>query len=485
MQTSRVDRSDATTPGASLGAHKARDPQDRFEASRQDEAAGGVSAEVVVDGLPVGMVVIDTDGCVVDANLIAGDLLGIPLLGRLWRDIVSTAFRQDTDAGVCLADGRQVEIVTGPLAGGRGQIILIFELSETAAAPPEPASLRQETDSADVRDTGHEMIAVSQNSKQVQWMAERVAKSEATVMLCGESGVGKEVMARFIHARSRRSEGPFVAINCAAIPDNMLEATLFGYEKGAFTGAYNARSGKFEEAQGGTLLLDEISEMDISLQAKLLRVLQEREVERLGGRKTIALDVRVLATSNRRLRDAVADGSFREDLYYRLNVFPLNIPPLRERRDDIQPLMEQGLKRIAGQLGRSVPRLSEAATLAATRYDWPGNVRELENVLQRALILQQGDVIDERDLQLDQLSLDAPPIDAATVPTVAAAPAAGASDLKSLEQAQIIDTLRSLNGNRKETAKALGISERTLRYKLARLRDSGVRVPGLYENSLV
>ncbi|MBI1195065.1 MAG: AAA domain-containing protein [Gammaproteobacteria bacterium] len=429
------------------------------------------------------MVVIDTDGCVVDANLIAGDLLGIPLLGRLWRDIISTAFRQDTDTGVRLTDGRQVEVVTGPLADGRGQIILLIEHKETGAARSESVPPCQETVSAEVRERGQEMVAVSQSSKQVQWMAERVAKSEATVMLCGESGVGKEVMARFIHHRSRRSGGPFVAINCAAIPDNMLEATLFGYEKGAFTGAYNARPGKFEEAQGGTLLLDEVSEMDISLQAKLLRVLQEREVERLGGRKTIALDVRVLATSNRRLRDAVADGSFREDLYYRLNVFPLNIPPLRERRDDILPLMDQGLKRISDQLGRSAPILSEAAILAATRYDWPGNVRELENVLQRALILQQGDVIDERDLQLDQLSMDAPQAVVAVAESEASA--AGASDLKSLEQAQIIDTLRALNGNRKETARQLGISERTLRYKLARMRESGVRVPGLYENSLV
>ena len=482
MQTGRTDRSDVSTPTGFQGGREVPRIADRSDAPRQDETVNSVSAEVVIDGLPVGMVIIDTDGCIVDANLIAGDLLGIPLLGRLWRDIISTAFRQDTEAGVRLRDGRQVEVVTGPLGDGRGQVILLFDFSDSPAAQPDTAGPCQKTVSSQPKDDTQEMIAVSQNSKQVRWMAERVASAEATVMLCGESGVGKEVMARFIHGRSRRNEGPFVAINCAAIPDNMLEATLFGYEKGAFTGAYHAKPGKFEEAQGGTLLLDEVSEMDISLQAKLLRVLQEKEVERLGGRKTVALDVRVLATSNRRLRDAVAEGSFREDLYYRLNVFPLNIPPLRERQEDILPLMEQGLVRIAGQLGRAAPRLSEEAIACAMRYDWPGNVRELENVLQRALILQQGEVIHERDLQLDHLRVDS---QSGMLTDNGAATVPAASDLKSLEQTQIIDTLKSQNGNRKETARALGISERTLRYKLARMRESGIRVPGLHENSLV
>ena len=296
MQTGRIDHSDVSTPTGLQGDHEAPHPANRNHCPRQDETAGGVSAELVVDGLPVGMVIIDTAGRIVDANLIAGDLLGIPPLGRLWRDIIDTAFRKDAESGVRLMDGRQIEVVTGPLADARGQVILLFDFSESLAAQREAVGPCQETVAPEGRDGAPEMIAVSQNSKQVQWMAERVAKSEATVMLCGESGVGKEVMARFIHGRSRRSEGPLVAINCAAIPDNMLEATLFGYEKGAFTGAYHAKPGKFEEAQGGTRLLDEVSEMDINLQAKLLRVLQEKEVERLGGRKTISLDVRVLAT---------------------------------------------------------------------------------------------------------------------------------------------------------------------------------------------
>ena len=476
MQTSRTDLNGGSDPMGCQGV-----PAAQHDAPRQPETANHVSAEVVIDGLPVGMVVVDTDGCVVDANLIAGDLVGIPLLGLLWRDIISKAFQQDSNAGVCLNDGRQVEVVTGPLGDGRGQVILLVDLSATRLARPEADVPSQETDTPRNPVDAQEMIAIAPNSKQVRWMAERVAKSEATVMLCGESGVGKEVLARFIHNRSPRSNGPFVAINCAAIPDNMLEATLFGYEKGAFTGAYNAKPGKFEEAQGGTLLLDEVSEMDISLQAKLLRVLQEKEVERLGGRKNVALDVRVLATSNRRLRDAVAEGSFREDLYYRLNVFPLQIPPLRDRREDIQPLLELGLRRIAEQLGRSIPTLSEEAISSAMCYDWPGNVRELENVLQRALILQQDDTINERDLQLDQVLTDSSARSAGDGDTNVAVSA----DLKSLEQSRIIDTLKNLNGNRKETARLLGISERTLRYKLARMRDSGVRVPGAHESFLV
>ena len=218
-------------------------------------------------------------------------------------------------------------------------------------------------------------------------MAQRVAATVATVMITGESGTGKEVVARFIHRSSPRAGGPFVAINCAAIPENLLEATLFGHEKGAFTGAQQSQSGKFEQAQGGTLLLDEVSEMPLALQAKLLRVLQEKEVERVGGRKAIALDVRVLATSNRDLVAEVKRGGFREDLYYRLNVFPLEMPALRERPADIVPLAQQFLGRFAAGFGRAGISLSAGAARQLTQYDWPGNIRELENVIQRALIL--------------------------------------------------------------------------------------------------
>jgi two-component system response regulator FlrC len=292
-------------------------------------------------------------------------------------------------------------------------------------------------------------------------LARRVAASDATVMISGESGVGKEVVARFIHEQSPRVEAPLVAINCAAIPENMLEAVLFGHEKGAFTGAHAARAGKFEQAQGGTLLLDEISEMSLALQAKLLRVLQEREVERVGGQKSIALDVRVLATTNRCLRDEVAAGRFREDLFYRLNVFPLNLPALRERPGDIVPLARRLLARVGGK--RPVPTLSAAARARLREYGWTGNVRELDNVLQRALILHTGEMLDEVDLRFEN---DTPPVTAETDPRLQ-------DDLKVHEQRLILDALHG-ERSRKAAAERLGISPRTLRYKIARLREQGV-----------
>ena len=242
-----------------------------------------------------------------------------------------------------------------------------------------------------------EVVAEDPGTRKLATLARRVAGTDATVMISGESGTGKEVFAQMIHRHSARNQGPFVAINCAAIPENMLEASLFGYEKGAFTGAYQSRAGKFEQAQGGTLLLDEISEMDLGLQAKLLRVLQEREVERLGGRELIPLDVRVLATTNRTMREEVAAGRFREDLFYRLNVFPLHLSPLRQRRADILPLANRLIRRYC-QGGRRLPHLSKQAQQALLEHRWAGNVRELDNVIQRALILLCGDQIEVADL---------------------------------------------------------------------------------------
>lgn len=317
------------------------------------------------------------------------------------------------------------------------------------------------------------MVAVDGRSQEVAELARRVAATEATVMITGESGVGKEVLARYIHLNSSRAEQPFVAINCAAIPDNMLEATLFGYEKGAFTGAYQSSPGKFEQAQGGTLLLDEISEMELGLQAKLLRVLQEREVERLGGRKPIALDVRVLATSNRNLREEVGGGRFREDLFYRLNVFPLHLPPIRERSADILPLAQRMLARGARLHARPLPVLSEAARQRLLAHAWPGNVRELDNVIQRALILQPGDVIDAADLKLE--SGEASPGPAPDAPGGGGETTAG--DLKSREHQIVLETLQAVRGSRKAAAERLGISQRTLRYKLARMREQGINIP--------
>ncbi|HLT90962.1 MAG TPA: sigma-54 dependent transcriptional regulator [Woeseiaceae bacterium] len=310
-------------------------------------------------------------------------------------------------------------------------------------------------------------VASDPRSKELLDIARRVAASNATVMVSGESGSGKEVIARYVHAHSKRRERPFVAINCAAIPENMLEAVLFGYEKGAFTGAVAAHAGKFEQANGGTLLLDEISEMELGLQAKLLRVLQEREVERIGGSRTISLDVRVLATTNRDLRQHVAEGRFREDLYYRLNVFPLHVPPLRERPGDIVPLAERAIVRFADGAG-SLPRLGEDAAARLVAHDWPGNVRELENLIQRALILRQGPTITAQDLVFES------PAEAMPAPANEGLLQDG---LKEREWRLILDALRAAGGSRAAAAERLGISPRTLRYKLARMREAGVRLP--------
>ncbi|RRV43388.1 sigma-54 dependent transcriptional regulator [Pseudomonas sp. p106] len=322
-------------------------------------------------------------------------------------------------------------------------------------------------------------VASEPASRQLLELAARVARSDSTVLISGESGTGKEVLARYIHQQSPRAAQPFVAINCAAIPDNMLEATLFGHEKGAFTGAIAAQAGKFEQAEGGTLLLDEISEMPLGLQAKLLRVLQEREVERVGGRKPIALDIRVLATSNRDMAGEVAAGRFREDLFYRLSVFPLAWQPLRERAGDILPLAERLLARHVAKMKHAPVRLSAAAQACLQAHAWPGNVRELDNALQRALILQQGGVIEAADFCLAgaiPLSAVAP---AAALP-VAVEPAGEAGglgdDMRRHEFQMIIDTLRAERGRRKEAAERLGISPRTLRYKLAQMRDAGLDV---------
>ena len=320
-------------------------------------------------------------------------------------------------------------------------------------------------------------------------LAARVARSDATVMVTGPSGTGKEVLARYIHDQSSRAEQPFVAINCAAIPENMLEATLFGYEKGAFTGAVQACPGKFEQAQGGTLLLDEITEMDLSLQAKLLRVLQEREVERLGSRKTIPLDVRVIATSNRELRQAVAAGLFREDLFYRLNVFPLRWLPLAQRPGDILPIAEHLVQWHMTQQGGRVPTLTAAAAARLLRHRWPGNVRELDNVIQRALILCDGVQVQEQDLILDEQDWPCEPPMAVEAPLGAEEVADWESaerlpgmerlgnELRQQEHQIILDTLIACQGSRKEVADKLGISPRTLRYKLARMREVGIEVP--------
>ncbi|ENO1894065.1 sigma-54 dependent transcriptional regulator [Vibrio vulnificus] len=347
-------------------------------------------------------------------------------------------------------------------------------------------------------DNGDAVVA-DEKSLRLLTLADKVARTDANVMVLGPSGSGKEVLSRYIHNASPRKDGPFIAINCAAIPDNMLEATLFGYEKGAFTGAVQACPGKFEQAQGGTILLDEISEMDLNLQAKLLRVLQEREVERLGSRKSIKLDVRVLATSNRDLKQYVSAGNFREDLYYRLNVFPITWPSLCDRKGDITPLAKHLAERHCTKQGIPVPRFSPSALEKLLQYPWPGNVRELDNVVQRALILSEnGDISHEHILlegvdwqdadslqhavqQQEHIAPDIKPVAQAEPEGMIRGLSVGdslGSELRDQEYAIILETLIECQGRRKEMADKLGISPRTLRYKLAKMRDAGIEIPG-------
>jgi two-component system response regulator FlrC len=318
--------------------------------------------------------------------------------------------------------------------------------------------------------TDEDLVAVDMASQEILVLARRVANTDTSVLLTGESGVGKEIYSRFIHKQSTRSRQPFVAINCAAIPENMLEAVLFGYEKGAFTGAHKATMGKFEQAQGGTLLLDEITEMDLGLQAKILRVLQEKEVERLGSTQVIELDVRIIATTNRDLRHEVREKRFREDLFYRLNVFPISIPALRERPDDIVPVARKILAQYSRAAGESI-QLSDAACDTLCQYSWPGNVRELDNVIQRALILKQGREILPQDIMLES-SIEQVPLEPLLEDNGKLH-----SDLRDRETEVILETLRNFKGSRKKTAEKLGISPRTLRYKLAKLRDAGASLP--------
>jgi two-component system, response regulator FlrC len=323
-----------------------------------------------------------------------------------------------------------------------------------------------------------ELIAADPESKRTVRLARKIAENDATVLITGESGTGKEVYARFIRDHSMRAAAPYVAINCAAIPENMLEATLFGYEKGAFTGATAAHAGKFEQAQGGTLLLDEISEMDLGLQAKILRVLQEREVERLGSTRTISLDVRLIATSNRDLPAEVSAGRFRADLYYRLNVMTLRLSGLRERRGDILPLARRAVQACA-RGGQAALSLSAGAERKLVQHDWPGNARELTNIVQRAAWLASGGIIHAADLDTG----------IAGVGGEAAAPIhaqeAGLDhDLKERERELILATLRVTGGSRKLTAERLGISPRTLRHKLQQFKAAGVSVPRVHDQQL-
>ncbi len=294
-------------------------------------------------------------------------------------------------------------------------------------------------------------VAQTEQMKRVLWLASQVAEQPTTVLITGESGTGKEVVARFIHRRSPRLEQAFVAVNCAALTETLLESELFGHEKGAFTGAVQARRGRFELAHGGTLFLDEVAEMSVNLQAKLLRVLQEQQFERVGGTRTMTVDVRVIAATNKDLTMAMADHSFREDLYYRLSVFPIRIPPLRERREDIVPLALHFAQKLSARMGRRFQSFSPEAERLLLGYEWPGNVRELMNAVERAMIIARQEVITAEDLPLERpLRPDGFP------PT----------SLAEMERAAIVAALERNRGDRKTTAGELGISIRTLQYRL-------------------
>ncbi|WP_374575844.1 sigma-54 interaction domain-containing protein [Phenylobacterium sp.] len=336
---------------------------------------------------------------------------------------------------------------------------------------------------AAVSDENRPMVVRDGAMQAVIDLADQVAPSDASILITGESGVGKEVIARYVHQKSRRASKPFISVNCAAIPDNLLESELFGHEKGAFTGAVARRIGKFEEANGGTLLLDEISEMDARLQAKLLRAIQEREIDRVGGTKPVKVDIRILATSNRDLAQAVKEGTFREDLLYRLNVVNLRLPPLRERPGDVVALAEHFAKKYAAANGLPNKPIAETAKRRLASHSWPGNVRELENAIHRAVLLSTGAEVQEDAIRLpDGQPLASP--DASTRAAQAAYQAAESANrafvgqtVAQMEQQLILDTLSHCLGNRTHAATILGISIRTLRNKLKEYSDAGVAVP--------
>ncbi len=443
------------------------------------EADNGIKALTVLAAEKIDMVVSDIQMAGMDGhtllNSVSSQFPGLPVL-------LMTAYANIDGAVRAMRDGA-VDYLSKPFAPE----VLLNQVSRYV-----PATKVEKKD----------LICGDESTRKLLALAMKVARTDASVMITGPSGTGKEVLSRYIHDNSPRREQPFVAINCAAIPESMLEATLFGYEKGAFTGAVQSCPGKFEQAQGGTILLDEITEMNLDLQSKLLRVLQEREVERLGGRKMIKLDVRVLATSNRNLKQAVAEGKFREDLYYRLNVFPLAWKALKDRRGDIIPLAEHLLQIRARENGCRVPVLDESARRVLTAYSFPGNVRELDNIMQRALILSQNGVIGQGSLMMDgDLSMDENLSDAAVSEDQVyeirdfdeaggscedQQPAAGSDvvcpeslglELKQQENQIILDALNACNGSRKAVAERLGISPRTLRYKIAKMKEMGCKIP--------
>ncbi len=352
---------------------------------------------------------------------------------------------------------------------------------EYVPLPPDPALIAAVL--AAVADESHQLIFEDEATARVIAMADQIAPSEASILITGESGTGKEILARHVHRRSARSEKPFISVNCAAIPENLLESELFGHEKGAFTGAIARRVGKFEEADGGTLLLDEISEMDARLQAKLLRAIQEREIDRVGGGKPVKVDIRIIATSNRDLLDAAKRGLFREDLLYRLNVVNLKLPPLRERPKDILALARHFARKYAEANGVPFRAISGETERLLLSHAWRGNVRELENTIHRAVLMSQGAEITPDAIRLPDGARLEPgamrtgdPVSVATEAAAVTTRALVGRTVSDVERDLILDTLDHCLGNRTHAANILGISIRTLRNKLREYSQAGIRV---------
>ncbi len=434
---------------------------------------------------------------------------------------LSEATKMAMNGGAKVAHAPSVEIALAALRAGRGADLLLVDVvmdiagliagleAERIAIPvvacgveanaaaavnairagakeyiplPPDAELIAAVIAAVARDSS-EFLFRDPAMERVVKMADQIAGSDASILITGESGTGKEVIAKYVHSRSKRANKPFISVNCAAIPEALLESELFGHEKGAFTGAIARRIGKFEEASGGTLLLDEISEMDVRLQSKLLRAIQERVIDRVGGGKPVPVDIRILATSNRNLADAVREGSFREDLLFRLNVVNLKLPALRDRPGDIAALSEHFVVKYAKANGLPPRELSPEARAALLKAPWPGNVRELENTLHRAVLLSSGDIIGPDAIVLpDGMGLN----EAAATSSLSAQLAQTAQTMSAalvgrtvadVERDLILDTLDHTLGNRTHAANILGISIRTLRNKLNQYADEGTHVP--------
>jgi DNA-binding NtrC family response regulator len=401
------------------------------------------------------------------ADLILTDF---KLPGMSGLEMLQLIRRQDSHVPVIVmtAYGTVENAVEAMKAGAADFLLKPFSLDHLTAVVEKALEVRNLRDENRrlKEELGHKyqwdnIVGRSAAMQQIFATIMRVAPSRATVLLAGESGVGKDLIARAIHFHSPRKDRPFVKINCTALPENLMESELFGYEKGAFTGANISKPGKFEQADTGTVMLDEIGDVPANIQVKLLRVLQEREFERLGSNKTLHIDVRVIAATNRDLRAALEDGTFREDLYYRLNVVPLEIPPLRERKEDIPYLSRHFVEKLSPELGGRVQGITDAAIDKLLQYSWPGNVRELENVIERSIVMALGERLDADDIRLD-MNLRARPVAGdASLPE-------GVS-LDAWEQELIRNALKQANGNKSQAARTLGLTRNALRYRLTQM----------------